>query len=342
MLSPPEVRDLWTVLRALKADGGTVVLITHKLDEVIAVSDTITVMRGGMTMSRFATEGTTARDIARAMVGRDVQLHLDSQRGADTWVASATTESAAVPALRAQNVSVMSDRGTRAVHGLSFEIRRGEILGIAGVEGNGQTELLEAIAGLRAMQSGSVQLLAHDLGPRSVRERADLGLSHIPEDRHRRGLILDYSIADNLILGRQHHFGSVGTLDTARIAMNAADQVQRFDIRPAMPSLPARALSGGNQQKIVIAREMGREFTVLLAAQPTRGVDVGAIEFIHTQLRAARDAGKGILLVSADLPEVLALSDRIAVMYGGRFVTILPAAQCTAEQLGPYMTGAAV
>ena len=341
VLSPPEVRDLWAVLRALKADGGTVVLITHKLDEVIAVSDTITVMRGGMTMSRFATEGTTARDIARAMVGRDVQLHLDTQDGANRWVASATTESAAVPVLRVNNVSVMSDRGTRAVNALSFEIRPGEILGIAGVEGNGQTELLEAIAGLRAMQSGSVQLLAHDLGPRSVRERADLGLSHIPEDRHRRGLILDYSIAENLILGRQHHFGSFGTLDTARIALNAAEQVQRFDIRPAMPSLSARALSGGNQQKVVIAREMGREFSVLLAAQPTRGVDVGAIEFIHAQLRAARDAGKGILLVSADLPEVLALSDRIAVMYGGRFVTILPAAQCTAEQLGPYMTGAA-
>ena len=341
VLSPPEVRDLWAVLRALKADGGTVVLITHKLDEVIAVSDTITVMRGGMTMSRFATEGTTARDIARAMVGRDVQLHLDTQDGANTWVASAFTESAAVPVLRVNNVSVMSDRGTRAVNALSFEIRPGEILGIAGVEGNGQTELLEAIAGLRAMQSGSVQLLAHDLGPRSVRERADLGLSHIPEDRHRRGLILDYSIAENLILGRQHHFGSFGTLDTARIALNAAEQVQRFDIRPAMPSLSARALSGGNQQKIVIAREMGREFSMLLAAQPTRGVDVGAIEFIHAQLRAARDAGKGILLVSADLPEVLALSDRIAVMYGGRFVTILPAAQCTAEQLGPYMTGAA-
>jgi simple sugar transport system ATP-binding protein len=244
--------------------------------------------------------------------------------------------------LRVTNVSVTSDRGTRAVHDLSFEIRPGEILGIAGVEGNGQTELLEAIAGLRAMQSGRVQLASHDLGARSVRERADLGLSHIPEDRHRRGLILEYSIADNLVLGRQHHFGSFGTLDTARIAANAVEQVRRFDIRPAMPSLPARALSGGNQQKIVIAREMGREFSVLLAAQPTRGVDVGAIEFIHAQLRAARDAGKGILLVSADLPEVLALSDRIAVMYGGRFVTVLPAAQCTAEQLGPYMTGAAV
>ncbi len=341
VLSPPEVRDLWTVLRALKADGGTVVLITHKLDEVIAVSDTITVMRGGMTISRFATAGTTPRDIARAMVGRDVNLHLEALGGTDGAAPIVIAENNAPPVLRVKNVSVMSDRGTRVVNDLSFEIRPGEILGIAGVEGNGQTELLEAIAGLRAMQSGSVHLASHDFAGRTVRERADHGLSHIPEDRHRRGLILDYSIADNLILGRQHHFGTRGSLDSARIARNAAEQVQRFDIRPAMPSLPARALSGGNQQKIVIAREMGREFSVLLAAQPTRGVDVGAIEFIHAQLRAARDAGKGILLVSADLPEVLALSDRIAVMYGGKFVTVLPAASCTAEQLGPYMTGAA-
>lgn len=344
VLSPPEVQDLWTVLRRLKADGGTVVLITHKLDEVIEVSDTITVMRAGLTISRFATAQTTPRDIARAMVGRDVQLHLDAPRGGER--AAAATEpvdtGAATPVLRVTNLAVMSDRGTRAVNELSFEIRPGEILGIAGVEGNGQTELLEAIAGLRPVQSGTVSLSSHDLNARSVRERADLGLSHIPEDRHRRGLVLDYSIADNLILGRQHRFASFGTLNTARITMNAAEQVKRFDIRPAMPSLPARALSGGNQQKIVIAREMGREFSVLLAAQPTRGVDVGAIEFIHAQLRSARDAGKGILLVSADLPEVLALSDRIAVMYGGRFVAVLPAAQCSAERLGPYMTGAAV
>jgi simple sugar transport system ATP-binding protein len=175
----------------------------------------------------------------------------------------------------------------------------------------------------------------------SVRERADCGLSHIPEDRHRRGLILEYSIADNLILGQQHRYSRRGGLDTERFARHAAAQIERFDIRPGIASLAARALSGGNQQKIVIAREMGRDFSVLLAAQPTRGVDVGAIEFIHAQLRGARDAGKGILLVSADLPEVLALSDRIAVMYGGRFVTILPAAECSAELLGSFMTGAA-
>lgn len=339
VLSPPEVQELWGVLRTLRAAGGTVVLITHKLDEVVAISDTITVMRGGATVSRFATAGITPRDIARAMVGRDVALHLEAAPGADdrSTAASAT----AAPALIVDALNVRSDRGTIAVRDLSFTVRPGEILGIAGVEGNGQTELLEAIAGLRRSDGGTIKLGAHDCGGLDVRTRADRGLSHIPEDRHRRGLVLDYSIADNLILGRQHHFGGAGGLDHARIASNAAEQVRRFDIRPPVATLPARALSGGNQQKIVIAREMGRDFSVLLAAQPTRGVDVGAIEFIHAQLRAARDAGKAILLVSADLTEVLALADRIAVMYGGRFVTVRPAAGCTAEMLGPFMTGAA-
>jgi simple sugar transport system ATP-binding protein len=342
VLSPPEVQELWGVLRTLRADGGTVVLITHKLDEVIAVSDQITVMRAGATVSRFPTAGVTPRDIARAMVGRDVSLHLDAVGAVgDDRGQTAPSVYDGEPVLRVRDLRVASDRGTTAVNDLSFDVRPGEILGIAGVEGNGQTELLEAIAGLRAAQRGHIALGGREIGGLSVRERADAGLSHIPEDRHRRGLLLDYSIADNLILGRQHHFATRGGLDRSRIAANAREQVQRFDIRPPIAELPARALSGGNQQKIIIAREIGREFRVLLAAQPTRGVDVGAIEFIHAQLRAARDAGKGILLVSADLPEVLALSDRIAVMYGGRFVTVLPAGECTAELLGPYMTGAA-
>ncbi len=340
VLSPPEVRDLWAVLRRLRDDGGTVVLITHKLDEVIAISDNITVMRAGTTVSQFPTQGVTPRDIARAMVGRDVHLHLDAVGGAREGTRPRAPTPGSSPVLRVQGLRVLSDRGTVAVNDVSFEILPGEIVGIAGVEGNGQTELLEAIAGLRAVQQGRVDVGAQEFTTLSVRARADRGLSHIPEDRHRRGLVLDYSIADNLILGRQHHFASRAGLDFARIAANASEQVQRFDIRPPIASLPARALSGGNQQKIVIAREMGRQFSVLLAAQPTRGVDVGAIEFIHAQLRAARHDGKGILLVSADLPEVLALSDRIAVMYGGRFVAILPAAACSAELLGPFMTGA--
>ena len=350
VLSPPEVRELWQVLRALRDNGGTVILITHKLDEVVDVSDTITVMRAGRTVTRMATADTTPRDIARAMVGREVALALDASPGIQVTGENRAMRADALSkalrsALSVDGLTVRGDRGTIAIQNLSFTIAPGEVLGIAGVEGNGQTELLEAIAGLRATESGRIVLEDTALIGLDVRARADAGLSHVPEDRHRRGLVLDYTVAENLILGRQHHFTSRGllggTLDRARIEANAASQIKSFDIRPPIASLAARALSGGNQQKVVIAREMGREFRVLLAAQPTRGVDVGAIEFIHAQIRAARDAGKGILLVSADLPEVLALSDRIAVMYGGKFVTVLPAAECDAEVLGPYMTGAA-
>lgn len=340
VLSPPEVRDLWNVLRTLKAGGGTVILITHKLDEVIDVSDTITVMRAGVTVSQFSTAGTTPRDIARAMVGRDVALALDATPSHREPSPVAVSQSGSTSALRISGLTVRSDRGTTAVNNVSFDVQPGEILGIAGVEGNGQTELIEAIAGLRPIVSGLIQLQQQDVSGMTVRQRSDAGLSHIPEDRLRRGLILEYSIADNLILGRQHHFSSLRGIDAARVAVNASKHVQDFDIRPAIISLPAGALSGGNQQKVVVAREMGRDFSVLLAAQPTRGVDVGAIEFIHDELRKARDAGKAVLLVSADLPEVLALSDRIAVMYGGKFATVVNAVHATADQLGPYMTGA--
>ena len=359
VLSPPEVAELWEVLRQMRARGETIVLITHKLDEVMSISDTVTVMRHGRTISRLRTAETTPQEIAREMVGRDVQLASDMRRDAvladEAWVAApndATPGAGAdslgsatfpLPALEVRGLVVANARRVDAVRDVSFTISPGEILGIAGVEGNGQTELIEAIAGLRRVRSGSILLDHRDITSASVRARGDAGLSHIPEDRHARGLVLDYSVADNLILGQQHHFargGFLNTLDIDRIASNARRQIAAFDIRPADPALPARALSGGNQQKIVVAREMGRGFRVLLAAQPTRGVDVGAIEFIHGQLRAARAAGKAILLVSADLAEVLALSDRIAVMYGGRVVVVLPRAKATEEVLGPYMTGA--
>jgi general nucleoside transport system ATP-binding protein len=243
-------------------------------------------------------------------------------------------------ALEVRELTVADTRKVHAVDGVSFAVAPGEILGIAGVEGNGQTELIEAIAGLRRAASGAVLLDGRDVTRQSVRARGDGGLSHIPEDRQRRGLVLDYSIAENLVLGQQHRFSRHGALDEARIADNARRQIERFDVRPADPAAPARSLSGGNQQKIVVAREMGRDFTVLLAAQPTRGVDVGAIEFIHAQLRNARAESKAVLLVSADLAEVLALSDRIAVMYGGRFAALLPRSEATEEVLGAYMTGA--
>jgi simple sugar transport system ATP-binding protein len=226
-----------------------------------------------------------------------------------------------------------------AVKGLSFHVKPGEIFGIAGVEGNGQSEFVEAIAGLRRVSSGTIKLGTRDITHLSVRERAGAGLSHIPEDRHRRGLVLDYAIADNLILGRQAQFTKRGVLDRRSIARHAEDRIREFDIRPPEATLPAGALSGGNQQKVVIAREMGREFSVLLASQPTRGVDVGAIEVIHARIRATAAAGRGVLLVSADLVEVLALAHRVAVMYEGQFVCDFPCWKVTTEILGPYMTG---
>jgi len=335
VLSPPEVNELWRVLRRMRDEGGTIVLITHKLDEVMAISDTITVMRQGETVGRLKTAATSPAEIARMMVGREVALA--------SRQAAPTASSGATGGLVVQDLVVASARKPNAVDHVSFRVAPGEILGIAGVEGNGQTELLEAIAGLRSVSAGSIQLGDRDITRATVRERGDAGLSHIPEDRHERGLVLEYSVADNLILGQQHHFTRRGALDTRRIAEHARALISTYDVRPGDPALPARALSGGNQQKIVIAREMGgsRAFQVLLAAQPTRGVDVGAIEFIHGQLRAARAAGKAIVLVSADLTEILALSDRIAVMYGGRIATIVNGASATAEELGSHMTGAA-
>ena len=360
VLSPPEVAELWQVLRQMRERGETIVLITHKLDEVMSISDTVTVMRHGRTISRLRTADTTPREIAREMVGRDVvlasELRRDAALGDEAWATASTAEATSarapdslgetnfpLPALELRGVTVSNARRVEVVRDVSFTVSPGEILGIAGVEGNGQTELIEAIAGLRRVRSGSILLDHTNITNATVRARGDAGLSHIPEDRHARGLVLDYSIADNLILGQQHRFarrGFLNTLDRDRIAGNARRQIASFDIRPNDPTLPARALSGGNQQKIVVAREMGRDFRVLLAAQPTRGVDVGAIEFIHGQLRSARNADKAILLVSADLSEILALSDRIAVMYGGRFVVVMPRAEASEAVLGPFMTGA--
>ena len=335
VLSPPEVHELWQVLRSLREAGGTVVLITHKLNEVIEVSDSITVLRQGTTVARMPTASATPQVIARAMVGRDVALALD----AGYQGPPAHSPGAAPAQLEVRDLTIAGARRAVVVDGVSFTVAPGEILGVAGVEGNGQTELVEALAGLRGA-TGAIILAGRDIINSSVRDRGDAGLSHIPEDRHERGLVLDYSVADNLILGQQHHFTRGATIDRARVLQHARDLIARYDIRPDDPTLPARALSGGNQQKIVVAREMARDFRVLLAAQPTRGVDVGAIEFIHARLREARDQGKAVLLVSADLAEVLALADRVAVMYGGRFVAVLPRSEATPDTLGPYMTGA--
>ena len=335
VLSPPEVRELWTVLRRLRDNGDTIVLITHRLDEVVDLSDTITVMRAGQTVARLKTSETNPSEIARQMVGREVSL------SAGKRVQPIARKESARPdqGLEVRNLTVMGSRGIRVVEGVSFSVKPGEILGIAGVEGNGQTELIEAIAGLRPVFAGDVLIDGVDVTRRSVAQRHAAGLSHIPEDRHRRGLILEYTVGDNLILGLEREFSQRGIIDNDRVMDNAQHEIASFDIRPPNPILAARALSGGNQQKIVVAREMGRDFSVLLASQPTRGVDVGAIEFIHQQLLDARAKDKAILLVSAELNEVLALSDRIAVMYRGKFAVVMPASGATEEALGEYMIG---
>jgi ABC-type uncharacterized transport system ATPase subunit len=335
VLSPPEVRELWAVLRRLRDNGDTIVLITHRLDEVVELSDTITVMRAGQTVARIKTSETTPAEIAKLMVGREVSL------SAGKRVQPLARPSAVRPdqGLDVRNLCITGSHGVRVIDGVSFKVNPGEILGIAGVEGNGQTELIEALAGLRTVASGDILIDGTDIARKSVAVRHDAGLSHIPEDRHRRGLILEYTVADNLILGHQKQFTKRGVIDSDRVMENALREISAFDIRPANPVLAARALSGGNQQKVVVAREMGREFSVLLASQPTRGVDVGAIEFIHQQLLDARARGKAILLVSAELNEVLALSDRIAVMYRGKFAVVMPSAEASEEVLGEYMIG---
>jgi general nucleoside transport system ATP-binding protein len=335
VLSPPEVRELWAVLRRLRDKGDTIVLITHRLDEVVEISSTITVMRAGQTVARVKTSETTPAEIARLMVGREVSL----SAGKRVEPSGRPTGAQPNQGLEVRNLRVVGSRGIRVIDDVTFSVKPGEILGIAGVEGNGQTEMIEALAGLRSTFAGEILIDGVDITRRSVAKRHDAGLSHIPEDRHRRGLILEYTIANNLILGVQKYFSTNGVIDRDRVKENAARAITTFDIRPPNALLAARALSGGNQQKVVVAREMGRGFSVLLASQPTRGVDVGAIEFIHQQLLTARAQGKAILLVSAELNEVLALSDRIAVMYRGKFATVMPSAEASEEVLGEYMIG---
>ena len=272
--------------------------------------------------------------------GSGSTTHLTSTVSADASTRPPAAGARPLPAsLSVKGLVVAGARRPRQVDDVSFTVAAGEILGIAGVEGNGQTELIEAIAGLRPVSSGTILLGNNDITNWDVRQRSEAGLAHIPEDRHRRGLVLEYTIGDNLILGDQSQFAKRGVLDRGRIASNAQEKIQRFDIRPPDATLPARALSGGNQQKIIIAREMGADFSVLLAAQPTRGVDVGAIEFIHAQIRAARDAGKAVLLVSAELQEIFALADRVAVMYGGKIVGVMSRADASESNVGYLMTG---
>ncbi len=322
VLTPPEVRELFAVLGRLRAGGATVVLVTHKLDEVMAVSERVTVLRRGEVVAARRTAETTPEALARDMVGRAVG-------GPPARTGRAPGEV----------LLAVEDLAAGALDGVTLAVRGGEILGVAGVEGNGQTELAEAVTGLRAAR-GRVRLAGADVSRASVAARRARGLAHVPEDRHRRGLLLDLAISDNLLLGRERRYAVPGWIDRARLRADAARLLDRFDVRPADPDAPARALSGGNQQKVVLARELATAPRVLVAAQPTRGVDVGAIERIHAELSSLREGGAAVLLISAELDELLALADRIVVLYRGRIVGELTRAEATRERLGAMMTGA--
>ncbi len=328
VLTPQEVDDLFRVLRELRDQGGTIVLITHKLAEVKALADRVTVMRAGRVVGGGETASLTVERIAEWMVGRPLQ---PPPRPAPS--------AAGPPRLVVRGLGVRDDRGLEAVRDVSLDVGAGEILGIAGVEGNGQHELVEALAGLRPHTAGSIGVDGRACSGRSAAEHARAGISHIPADRLHRGLVPEFSLAENLLLGRQHERG-LATLSSPRmLAQRAAALLTEFDVRPPDPRARATQLSGGNQQKLVVARELTRGAAVVLAAHPTRGVDLGAIEFIHARLLAEREQGKAILLVSSELSEVLALSDRILVMYEGRIVHATRADATDERTLGLYMAG---
>ena len=335
VLTPGEVRDLFVVLRSLVAEGMTVVLITHKLDEVLAIATHVAVMRRGALVAELAAAGLTAEKIVHAMVGRPVQLQVDKQPARPGEVK-----------LEVTGLHVTGPRGVAAVRGIDLTVRAGEILGIAGVEGNGQTELIEAIIGLREIERGHIVLGGQRVTTATVAARQELGLAHVPEDRHDRALVLEYSIRDNLILGQQRDFtGVAGVLRREAIDARATKLIGEFDVRPPDADHLLEGMSGGNQQKVVVARELSRRVqAVLVCAQPTRGVDIGAIEAIHRRMIEARDAGLAVLLLSAELTELRSLSDRLAVLYKGQVVATLTAEELAEEavldKVGAMMTGA--
>jgi len=332
VLTPQEADQLFRMLARLRAQGKTVILVTHKLREIMAVTDRVTVMRQGAVVAEAKTNETSLAELAEKMVGRAVSLQVRKGPAAP-----------GAPLLSVRELEVRDDRGVPRVRGVSFEVRAGEIVGLAGVSGNGQSELLEALAGTRPPSRGEIilrgtPLVAGRVGPR---ERRRLGLAHVPEDRLRQGVVPAFSAQDNAILGYQDRADyNRGWLVSRRGILAGCEQMMAmFDIRPSDPRQRLAAFSGGNQQKLVIAREVGADPAVLLVGQPTRGVDIGAIEFIHRRLVALRDAGKALLLVSVELDEILGLADRILVMNGGEIVGEVAPAEATEERLGLMMAG---
>ena len=333
VLTPEEADDLFRVLRVLREQGKTVILITHKLREIMAITDTVSVMRQGQMVATMPTAETSPERLAEAMVGRRVLLRVE--------------KGAAHPGktmLEVKNLVVNDDAGVPRVKGVSFSVRAGEIVGIAGVAGNGQSELLESIAGMRDQESGDVILNGQPLsleGDDGAARARLAGLAHVPEDRQREGLVTQFEEWENNILGYQDSkaYGAGVFLDIGAARKEAAERMRKFDVRPANPRLKTANFSGGNQQKIVLAREMEQNPDVLMVGQPTRGVDIGAIEFIHNQIVKMRDAGKAILLVSVELDEIRSLSDRILVMFDGNIVGEADPATATEGELGLMMAG---
>lgn len=330
VLSPQEVEEFFAILRRMKEQGKTIVIITHKLEEVLAISDEVTVMRDGKTVGMVKTSETNTQELARMIVGRDVLLRVEK-----------TGATPAAIVLDLNDLVVMGRNGV-AVGGVSFEVRAGEIVGIAGIEGNGQTELIEALAGLTKPASGSVEFEGKDITGNSARDIKELGIAHIPEDRHKRGLLLNSDLYENSILGVHYRApiaAAAGVLNSAAIEKRVGEIIEEFDVRPPNPELTARSLSGGNQQKLIIGREFELDPKLLLVSQPTRGVDIGAIEFIHRKLIELRDKGRAVLLVSAELEEVTALADRLLVIREGKIVGEVDPKTATFEEIGLMMTG---
>jgi simple sugar transport system ATP-binding protein len=329
VLTPQEAEELFEIVRSLQAEGKSIIFISHKLGEVLAIADRITVLRRGKTIETVPREGATEESLARLMVGREVLLRVEK-----------TPAQPGEPLLTVEDLRVRDERGLEAVRGISLQVRAGEIVGIAGVDGNGQTELIEALTGLRKPEAGRIVAAGEDVTDETARECFDAGLGHIPEDRQRRGLVLDFSLAENIAL---HDYRGApdskwGWLYPKRLIARAVNLLKEFDVRGGGPKTPAASLSGGNQQKVILAREISRDPKILVAAQPTRGLDVGAIEFVHRRLVTERDEGRGILLVSFELDEILSLADRILVIYEGQIVGEYPP-EVSEEELGIAMTG---
>jgi general nucleoside transport system ATP-binding protein len=329
VLTAQEAGELFEVLNALKQDGVAIVFISHKLGEVLEISDRVTVLRRGKRIDTVPKEGSTEESLARLMVGRDVLLRVEKK-----------APSTGDPVLEVEELEVLDDRQLPAVRGLSLQVRAGEIVALAGVDGNGQHELVEAISGLRNTASGSIRIDGKDVAGTGVRAASDAGVAHIPEDRHLRGLVLDFTLAENLALREYHKppLSRRGMLNKGRINGRARELLTEYDVRGGSPGALASSLSGGNQQKVAVAREIASNPSLLIAHQPTRGLDVGAIEFVHKRLIAARDAGRGILLVSLEFEEVRALADRILAIYEGEIVGEFPP-DVSEEELGFAMTG---